>query len=214
MARLPFFFLTLLLGLALAQNPQQTLDELFSRYSTGGLSARISGKVAAPVGGVQNIDLMIRAAPGEQIIRVDFLAPGAVADNAFVITPDKAYNYLFVTNQVIESAPEGARVEGLGFRIQNFDNPEDFATEQMSWSENPTPEGGKIVTGTPKPGAAPEDFARLEIELSATGSPVAVRTFAPGDRPTAELKISELQQRELTREELLKFPPDAQRIVR
>jgi hypothetical protein len=41
-----------------------------------------------------------------------------------------------------------------------------------------------------------------------------VRTFAPGDRPTAELKISELQQRELTREELLKFPPDAQRIVR
>lgn len=214
MARLPFFFLALFLGLALAQGPEQTLDELFSRYGSGGFSARISGKVAAPVGGVQNIDLMIQAAPSEQIIRVDFLAPGAVADNAFVITPDKAYNYLFVTNQVIESAPEGARVEGLGFRIQNFDNPQDFAAEQMSWSESATPSGGKIIAGIPKPGAAPEDFARLELELSPTGEPVAVRSFAPGNRPTAELKISELKQGEFSREELLKFPPDAQRIVR
>ena len=214
MAKLPFFFLTVLLGLVLAQSPEETLTELFSRYSESGFSARISGQVAAPVGGVQNIDLVIRVASAEQVMRIDFLAPGAVADNAFVITPDKAYNYLFVTNQVIESAPEGARVEGLGFRIQNFDNPEDFAYQQMSWSESLLPDGGKILIGEPKPGAAPEDFARLELELSASGEPVAMRTFATGNRPTADLKISDLKQEVFTQEELLRFPPDAQRIVR
>ena len=107
-------------GLASAQSASTlTADSIIAKVgaaqkSVKDLSFKVSG-TANLEGGPQKIDLDVQAIPAQNLARINFNAPDALADNVVVADKNTVSNYLFLTNQVIvQDANKAAGAGGVG----------------------------------------------------------------------------------------------------
>jgi len=211
------FFLTLLLlaPLGLAVSAKNLYEQLNADLESGPWQARLVGSIASPTGGSQPADMTIKALPEAKIIRIDFAKPDALADNYVVITSEKVYNYLFLTNQVVVYPREKARIEGLGFDLSRMGDLQDLGERgEVVWQEP------KAATYENRPAwrvvgdAADPDlagFARVEVWLAR--EPVRLlRTafYSPDGEPLSDLRWLDFAHVDLKKSDLLDFPPDAE----
>lgn len=82
------------------------------------LSFRLSG-TAAFESSTQKIDLTIKSIPAQNLARLQFAAPDALADNIIVTDKNEMRQYMFLTNQItvtpLKQAAGNAGLAGLDF---------------------------------------------------------------------------------------------------
>ena len=61
-----------------------------------------------------NLEIQVQMIPAENLVRMDFFQPDAVADNVMMVDKDGVYSYNFLTNQItIYSLGDSAAMGGL-----------------------------------------------------------------------------------------------------
>ena len=100
---------------ASTQTAQDILDRVNSSYkAVKDLSFRLSGSASAD-SGKQTIDLTVRAIPAQNLARIQFAAPDALADNVVVADRKEVRQYLFLTNQItVMPLSKASSQNGLG----------------------------------------------------------------------------------------------------
>ncbi len=210
------FALVLLAGLpALAVSADELFDRVGAALEQGPWQARLVGRIVTPGGDAQAADLIVKALPGEGIVRIEFLRPDALADNYVVITPEKVYNYLFLTNQVVVYPRAKARIEGLGFDLSRMGDLRKLGERgEVSWEkpEEAAYEGRpawRVVGRAADPDAA--GFARVEVWIAREPLRLLRTAFFDAEgRLLSDLKWVEFRHVRLTRDDLISFPPDAE----
>lgn len=116
---LPLTLILSLAGVADAQSAQDILTRVDNaQKSAKDVSFRISG-TAALESAARKVDFTVRAIPAQNLARLQFAAPDALADNVVVADKNEVRQYLFLTNQVtvtpLSKASQGAGLGGLDF---------------------------------------------------------------------------------------------------
>jgi len=213
-----FVLAALLIGLAsagLAQSANELLRASAELLNARPWKVELVGQVAGPGGEPQPADLKVQAVPEARMVRIDFVKPDALADNYLVITPEKVYNYLFLTNQVVVYPRDRARVEGLGFDLSRLGDLQDLEDRHdLTWDAPIAVEfDGRAawkLTGRP---ADPETsgFARAVLWLDRESRlPLRSAFYGPEDRVLSDLEWRDFAFTELDPEALVRFPPDAE----
>ena len=196
-----------------------SVDVLFDRVAAvleeGPWQARMVGRIITPNGDVQAADLIVKAHPKSEIVRIEFQKPDALADNYVVITPEKVYNYLFLTNQVVIYPRERARIEGLGFDLSRMGDLRSLGERgEITWGapEEVTYKGvpAWYVGGR---AADPDSagFARVEVWIAKKPArPLRTAFFNAAGDTLSDLEWTEFKRADFGREDLVSFPPDAE----
>ncbi len=207
--------LVALVGVALAASADEVLSAAQAYLKAGPWRALVEGELRTPSGEVTSTKMRVLALPSEGVVRVEFLAPGSVADNFVVITPEKVYNYLFLTNQLVVYPRERARIEGLGIQLGRIGELDRLGGEAgLRWrlaGEEATDAGPAYrLVGEPED---PEEagFARVELwVLKDPPRPLRYRVVGVGGEVLADLVWKEFERAQLSRAALLDYPPDAE----
>ena len=199
----------------MAVGASELFDQVNSELEKGPWQARLVGKIVGPGGEAQEADFIIKTLPAEKIVRIEFQKPDALADNYVVITPEKVYNYLFLTNQVIAYPREKARIEGLGFDLSRMGDLRKLeengevnwgAPEETNFKGRPA---WRITGRAAEP--ATTGFARIEAWISK--KPVSLlRTvfYSASGEVLSDLEWTNFKHVSFSRDELVSFPPDAE----
>ena len=199
---------------ALAISADALFDQVAAVLEKAPWQARMVGRIITPNGDIQAADLIVKTLPKNEIVRIEFQKPDALADNYVVITPEKVYNYLFLTNQVIVYPRGRARIEGLGVSLSRLGELEDLGGEGIAWElvgEEQTEAGPAYhLVGRPQdPGEA--GFTRVELwVLKDPPRPLAYRVLGLEGEVLADLTWHDLRRARLDVERLLEYPPDAE----
>ena len=199
----------------MAIGASELFDQVNSELEKGPWQARLVGKIVGPGGEEQEADLIIKALPAEKVVRIEFQKPDALADNYVVITPEKVYNYLFLTNQVIVYPREKARIEGLGFDLSRMGDLRELGEKgEVSWSKpKETTFKGRsawYVTGN---AADPATAGYARIEVWVAKKPVEIlRTvfYSSSQIILSDLEWVSFEHVNFPKNELVSFPPDAE----
>ncbi len=210
--------LLVLLGLglpALAVSAEALFDQVAQVLDQGPWEARLQGRIVAPGGDVQEADLIVKTLPAEQIVRIEFQKPDALADNYVVITPDKVYNYLFLTNQVVVYPRAKARIEGLGFDLSRMGDLRKLGEEgEVVWDAPQEVRFRKrpawhVVGRAPDPDAS--GFGRVEVWIDREAKrPLRTAFYDAEGRALSDLEWTAFQVARFTADDLVAFPPDAE----
>jgi outer membrane lipoprotein-sorting protein len=219
-----FLFLSLLLGSSalvapLAQAQTLSADEIAGKVeaaqkSTKDFSAHIQGQAnfdANP----QKIDLKISSIPAQSIIRIEFAAPDALADNILILDKKNSYNYLYLTNQITISSLEKTKVEGFNFDFARFaDFNSNLSRDKFTLKVLPAVQlkEGKayILEATPKDLDSGNGRTRVWI-LENGWRPIKMQALDTVGKIQADLSFSEWKTNSgLTPKDLKKWPKDAQ----
>jgi len=194
-------------------------DELFDRVAQvldqGAWEARLQGRIVTPNGDAQEADLIVKTLPAEQIVRIEFQKPDALADNYVVITPEKVYNYLFLTNQVVVYPRAKARIEGLGFDLSRMGDLRKLGEQgEVVWGapESVTFQKRKawhLVGRSSDPDGA--GFARVEVWIDREEErPLRIAFSGAEGQVFSDLVWTTFQRARFAKGELVIFPPDAE----
>jgi hypothetical protein len=194
-------------------------DELFERVAgvleQGPWQARMVGRIVTPNGDVQEADLIVKTLPAEKIVRIEFQKPDALADNYVVITPEKVYNYLFLTNQVVVYPRAKARIEGLGFDLSRMGDLRELGEKgEVVWdAPQATTHDGQpawhVVGRSADPDAA--GFARVEVWIAKEPArPLRTVFYGPSGQVLSDLAWVRWERTRFSRDDLVAFPPDAE----
>ena len=200
---------------AVALSAEALFDQVAQALDQSPWEARLQGRIVAPTGDAQEADLIIKSLPAEQIVRIEFQKPDAMADNYVVITPEKVYNYLFLTNQVVVYPREKARIEGLGFDLSRMGDLRKLGEEgQVVW------DAPREVTYKNRPawhvvGRAPDPdasgFARLEVWIDRKEKrPLRTVFYDAEGNPLSDLAWTAFKTVSFAKDDLVTFPPDAE----
>ena len=214
-----FAVLLLVLGLALALSAEEVIKRLDSYLKSGPWEALIEGEIMLPTGELAKTKMKVYVLPAEKIARIEFFAPDSVADNFVVITPEKVYNYLFLTHQVVVYPREKARIEGLGVSLSRLGDFEGLAeAEGILWKIAATEktEVGEayLLVGRPED---PETAGFLRVELWVLKDPPVpyrYRVYDLEGELVLDLFWRDFKRTRLTKDDLLAYPPDAEVIER
>ena len=207
--------LIVFLSLALAQSAQQILQESSRLLSSGPWRARLVGKIVGPGGELQEADMTVKSLPSLKITRIEFSKPDALADNYLVITPEKVYNYLFLTNQVVVYPRAKARIEGLGFDLSRMGELNTLAERKgLKW-QRPLAVSYDGVAAWKLVGVAndPQEsgFGRVEVYLGRHDSrPLRTAFFSTADKLLLRLSWREFHKAKFNEGDLVSFPADAE----
>ncbi|WP_456476387.1 outer membrane lipoprotein carrier protein LolA [Oceanithermus sp.] len=209
------WLLALLAGTALAQTAPELLQKTSERLQAGPWKAELVGQIMGPGSDLQPADLKVAVVPEAEVVRIDFLRPDALADNYLVITPDKVYNYLFLTNQVVVYPRERARVEGLGFDLSRLGDLQDLgARHDLIW-EDPAPTQLDSRTAWKLVGRAADPqnagFVRVVLWIDrAEALPLRSAFYGEDERALSDLAWKGFAFTDLKPDALASFPPDAE----
>ncbi len=218
MKRLLFASLTAAL---VATASAQTADDVVSRVDAAQKAAKdVSFKVTGNAsfnGGAQKLDLDVQSIPAQGLVRVNFNAPDAVADNVVVVDKNTVYNYLFLTNQVtVQTVNRAAAQSGMNLDFSQFtDLTASLKGRYDVKLVGTTQDGaGKLyqLEATPKNGAG----GRSRVWISDQGwRPVRVQVLGDGNQVAADLNITNYKVNAgLSAAKLKALPRDAQVIKR
>ncbi|HGY09235.1 MAG TPA: outer membrane lipoprotein carrier protein LolA [Oceanithermus profundus] len=209
-------WLLVLLGLpAFALSATELFDQVAQVLEQAPWEARLQGRIVTPNGDAQEADLIVKSLPEKPIVRIEFQQPDALADNYVVITPDKVYNYLFLTNQVVVYPREKARIEGLGFDLSRMGDLRKLGEEgEVVWGEPEKTTFEKrpawhLVGRAPDPDAS--GFARVEVWIDREKKrPLRTVFYDAEGKPLSELTWTAFKTAGFSKDDLVTFPPDAE----
>ncbi len=215
-----FLLLTLTLSiLPLAQAQTLTADDIASKVenaqkSAKDFSAHIQGQAnfdANP----QKIDLKVSSIPAQSVIRIEFAAPDALADNILILDKKSSYNYLYLTNQITISSLEKTKVDGFNFDFARFaDFNSNLSRDKFTLKLLPTVQmkEGKayILEATPKDLDSGAGRTRVWV-LENGWRPIKMQALDTTGKIQADLSFSDWKTNSgLTLKDLKKWPKDAQ----
>ena len=105
----------LLAGTGSAQTAQDIINKVdAAQKAAKDVSFRLSGS-ATVENQNQKIDLTVKAIPAQNLARIQFAAPDALADNIVVADSKEVRQYMFLTNQItVTPVSKAANEAGLG----------------------------------------------------------------------------------------------------
>lgn len=204
---------TALIGAAHAQSAQDIVGRVdAAQRAAKDISFRLSGN-ASLESNVQKLDLLVKTIPAQSLVRVQFNAPDALADNIFVADKTEVRQYLYLTNQITvtsaRKAADGAGLSGLDFtQVGN--------TAAMLSSFDVKLVGSSGVAGkrlyqleaTPKSGQTD----KTRVWISEDGwRPTRIQVVNTAGKTLADLSISNFRKNSgLTAAALKQLPRDAE----
>lgn len=116
---LPLTLWLAVLGGAQAQTVQDIVNKVdATQKAAKDVSFRLAG-TASFENNTQKIDLTVKSIPAQNIARIQFVAPDALADNIVVADSKEVRQYMFLTNQITvtpsSKAANNAGLSGLDF---------------------------------------------------------------------------------------------------
>lgn len=201
------------LGTASAQTAQDIINKVdATQKAARDVSFRISG-TASFESQSQKIDLTVRSIPAQNLARIQFAAPDALADNIVVADAKEVRQYMFLTNQItvtpISKAANNAGISGLDFN--NLSNTADLLKSYNVKLIGTTGSAGSRVfqlEATPKSGSA--EKSRVWI-TEAGWRPNRLQAYDKNGKLVADMTISNYKVNSgLTAAALKALPKDAQ----
>ena len=201
-----------LIGIGLAQsNAAEIINQVGSNLEKSPWQATVLGKFKAD-GNTTEIeaDLQVISGP-DATMRIDFKKPAPVAGNFSVLTRKEAWNFLFVTNQIVIEPRAGAKlstlvqtVSGLG-DVGSLDEDINFKLD----GEEATADGvAWKLTGTPKKSG--QAFASAEVLILKSDPRILSLSLKDaGGKVTGTLDIRNFKRAKLNAKDLTKYPSDA-----
>lgn len=202
-----------LLGAAHAQTAQDIVSRVdAAQRSAKDISFRLAGTASLDAAG-QKLDLLVKTIPAQNLIRVQFNAPDALADNIFVADRTEVRQYLYLTNQVtVTSAAKAADTAGVtGLDLTQLGNTASMLAAYNVKLLGTTGAAGKRVfqlEATPKTGQA----RRTLVWITESGwRPTRVQVQDTAGKTVADLTVSAFKTNAgLTAAALRQLPKDAE----
>ncbi|MEF2280029.1 outer membrane lipoprotein carrier protein LolA [Deinococcus sp. YIM 134068] len=211
---LPLLTVALLASGAHAQTAQDILSRVeAAQKAARDVTFRLSGSATLETA-AQRIDLTVKSIPAQNVARIQFTAPDALADNVVVADRNEVRQYLFLTNQITvtptKTATASAGLGGLDFTgLTNAATL--LSTYNVRLLGTTTVAGRKVyqLEATPKSGAS-TDRARVWI-TEAGWRPTRVQLVGSGNRVLADLNVTNYRVNSgLTVSALKALPKDAE----
>lgn len=202
-------------GGAWAQSAQDIVARVQASQKTiKDLSFKVSG-TANLESGAQKLDFDVQAIPAQNVARINFNAPDALADNVVVVDNKKVRNYLYLTNQITEQdVGRAASANGLDFNFSQFtDATALLGRYDVKLAETQNGPGGKVfvLEGTPKNGAS----ERTRIWIAEQGwRPVRLQVLGGAGRVVTDLNITNYKTNSNLSSARLKALPQDAEVVR
>ncbi|OOV15310.1 outer membrane lipoprotein carrier protein LolA [Deinococcus sp. LM3] len=194
----------------------QTAQDIISRVdatqkAARDVSFRLSGNATLDTSS-QKIDMTIKAIPAQNVARVQFAAPDALADNVVVADKNEIRQYLFLTNQItVTSAQKAASTAGLSLDFTQLSNTASMLSSYNVKLLGTSGSAGKRLfqlEATPKNGGT--DRTRVWI-TEAGWRPTRIQILNSGGKTLADLNVSNYRVNAgLTAASIKALPKDAQ----
>ncbi|MVN87267.1 outer membrane lipoprotein carrier protein LolA [Deinococcus sp. HMF7620] len=210
--RLTLTLLTALLPVAGAQTAQDIINKVdTTQKAAKDVSFRLSG-TAALDSAAQRIDLTVKAIPTQNVARVQFTAPDALADNVVVADKNEVRQYLYLTNQItVTSTKNAASSAGLGLDFTQLSN---TAAMLSAYNVKLLATSGAAgarqyqLEATPKSGSG--DRTRVWI-TEAGWRPTRIQILSGAGKTVADLSVSNYRVNSgLSAASIRALPKDAQ----
>ena len=209
---LPFTAL-LLAGLGQAQTAQDIVNRVdATQKAAKDVSFRLSG-TASFENQTQKIDLTVKSIPAQNLARIQFAAPDALADNIVVADSKEVRQYMFLTNQItVTPTNKAASTAGLGgLDFNNLGNTSSILSKYNVKLVGTTGAAGSRVfqlEATPKDGGT--DKTRVWI-TEAGWRPNRLQYLDKNGKVVADMTLSSYKTNSgLTAAALRSLPKDAQ----
>lgn len=194
----------------------QTAQDIISRVdatqkAARDVSFRLSGNATLDTSS-QKIDMTIKAIPAQNVARVQFAAPDALADNVVVADKNEIRQYLYLTNQItVTSAQKAASGAGLSLDFTQLSNTASMLSSYNVKLLGTSGSAGKRLfqlEATPKNGGT--DRTRVWI-TEAGWRPTRIQILNSGGKTLADLNVSNYRVNAgLTAASIKALPKDAQ----
>ena len=203
----------LLAGLGHAQTAQDIVSKVdATQKAAKDVSFRLSG-TASFENQTQKIDLTVKSIPAQNLARIQFAAPDALADNIVVADNKEVRQYMFLTNQItVTPTNKAASTAGLGgLDFNNLGNTSSILSKYNVKLVGTTGAAGSRVfqlEATPKDGGT--DKTRVWI-TEAGWRPNRLQYLDKNGKVVADMTLSSYKTNSgLTAAALRSLPKDAQ----
>lgn len=208
--------LTLLMtfGLASAQTAQDIVNKVDAAQKTlKDISFRMSG-TASMDSSTQKIDFTVKSIPAQNVARIQFAAPDALADNIVVADKNEVRQYMYLTNQItvtpIKKAASNMGLTGIDFT--NVGNASNLLAQYDVKLVGTSGTAGKRLfqlEATPKTGSS-TDLTRLWITEDGW-RPTRIQVVSSAGKSLADLNVTNYKTNTgLTVAKLRDLPKDAE----
>jgi outer membrane lipoprotein-sorting protein len=162
--------------------------------------------------GTQEAEVGIQVIPGsDAVMRMDFKKPAPMEGNFTVLSNKEAWNYLFVSNQLVIEPRAAAKLNELAQQISGLGdvNTMDDQFNLKLEGEEKTADGAAWkLSGTPKKSG--QRFASVTVLiLKIDPRPLTLMLKDSGDKVIGTLDIRNFKRAKLNPKELMKYPSDA-----
>ncbi len=163
-------------------------------------------------GGTQAAEVAIQVIPGaDAMIRMDFKKPAPIEGNFTILTKKEAWNYLFVSNQLVIEPRAGAKLGELAQQISGLGDVaslDDQFTLKLEGEEQTADGAAWKLSGKPKKSG--QRFASVAVLiLKSDPRPLTLTLKDAADKVIGTLDIRNFKRATLTAKDLLKYPSDA-----
>ncbi|MFC3721620.1 outer membrane lipoprotein carrier protein LolA [Deinococcus metalli] len=205
--------LAALAGTGHAQTAQDIVNKVdATQRAAKDVSFRLAGTATLDTAS-QKIDVLVKTIPAQNLIRVQFNAPDALADNIVVADKTEVRQYLYLTNQVtVTSAKKAADSAGLtGLDFTQLGNTASMLSNYTVKLLGTTGAAGKRVfqlEATPKSG----DSSRTLVWITEAGwRPTRLQVTDGAGKTLADMTVSAFKTNAgLTAAALRQLPKDAE----
>ncbi|MFC3834739.1 MULTISPECIES: outer membrane lipoprotein carrier protein LolA [Deinococcus] len=202
-----------LIGVSHAQTAQDIVNRVdATQRNSKDISFRLAGTASLDTA-QQKLDLLVKTIPAQNLIRVQFAAPDALADNIVVADKTEVRQYLYLTNQItVTSAAKAAGNAGLtGLDFTQLGNTAAMLSSYNVKLLGSTGAAGKRIfqlEATPKSG---QDSRTLVWISEAGWRPTRLQVNNAAGKTIADLTVSAFKTNAgLTAATLRQLPKDAQ----
>lgn len=163
-------------------------------------------------GGTQEAQVGIRVIPGPDLtIRMEFQKPAPMEGNFTVLSKKEAWNYLFVSNQLVIEPRAAAKLSELAQQISglgDMNTMDDQFNLKLEGEEKTADGTAWKLSGTPKKSG--QRFASVTVLiLKSDPRPLSLMLKDGGNNVIGTLNIRNFKRAKLTAKELMTYPSDA-----
>ena len=160
----------------------------------------------------QEAEVRVQVVPGaDGVMRLEFNKPAALEGNFTVLTSKEAWNYLFVSNQLVQEPRSTAKLNTLAQTISGLGDLGSLASNVKFklLGDAATPDGPAWrLSGTPK--TAGQAFASAELLILKSDSrPLSLSLKDGGGKLIGTLTFGDFKRVSLSARDLLSYPGDA-----